>query len=166
MAFPSARFRDIDDEARTKQINFKRPGHAGESAWVLAQVYAKKLLERVGNKKTGLQIFIGLYWAIARHHGARQKGETNAWKLDTGAAREIAEVFHDITNEELDEVALQKLEDKGISAAQPEQFSLSPERPLAWITYTLVSRALRLADTNSFDRDLIEKEGLISGTKR
>jgi CRISPR-associated endonuclease/helicase Cas3 len=150
----------IDDETRAKQIKIKRPGHAGESAWVLYQVYAKKLVERVGNKKSGTHIFTGLYWAIARHHGARQKGETSSWKLDVGAAQEIATVFRDISGEELDRTLLQKLENQGISAAQPEQFPLSPDqkRPLIWITYSLVSRALRLADTNSFDRSSLEGE--------
>lgn len=140
------------DKARS-EAQPKRPGHSGESAAVLEKTYYDALLDRVGEDELGGQIFRGVFGAIARHHGAYSAGKAEAWRLDAGSSAEILSVFQDLTGASLDAEALKQLEQSGVPKSEPTTDDLpNPERPLEWITYSLVSRALRQADSNSFVR--------------
>jgi CRISPR-associated endonuclease/helicase Cas3 len=131
----------------------RRPGHAGESAAVLEKTYYDALLDRVGDDELGGQVFRGIFGAIARHHGAYSTGKARAWRLDAGSSDEILSVFQDLTGASLNTEALRQLEQNGVPKSEPIADDLpNPERPLEWLTYSLVSRALRLADSNSFAR--------------
>lgn len=131
----------------------KRPGHAGESAAVLEKTYYDTLLDRIGDDELGAQIFCGVFGAIARHHGAYSTGKAEAWRLDAGSSAEIQRVFRDLTGDELDGASLKKLEQDGVPRSEPTKNELpKPERLLEWLMYSLVSRALRQADSNSFVR--------------
>lgn len=146
------------DKARSNSQP-KRPGHSGESASVLEKTYCDHMLERVGDDELGASIFCGLNGAIARHHGAYSTGKTTAWKLDPGSSQEIQNVFRDLTGDTLDLEELQRLEKNGVPAAQPSKTDLpNPENNLEWLTYSLISRALRQADSNSFVRHEPHKE--------
>jgi hypothetical protein len=149
---------EIDDWEREKTFTHKRPGHAGESASVLEKTYYEKFLERIGDDDLGAQVFCGIYGAIAKHHGARSEGKTEAWKLDSGSSAELQAVFLDLAKDTLEPDALRKLEQQGIQAAQPIDFMPNPTELLAWLTYSLVSRALRQSDSNSFVRHEVQEE--------
>lgn len=137
----------------------KRPGHSGESAHILEKTYYDRFLDQIGSDELGGQVFCGIYGAIARHHGAYSTGETKAWKLDSGSSREILSVFQDLTGETLDEDSLKQLEQNGVPKSEPTKDELpNPERLLEWLTYSLVSRALRQADSKSFVRHEPYKE--------
>jgi CRISPR-associated endonuclease/helicase Cas3 len=146
------------DKARSKDQPKQRPGHAGESACVLEKTYYDCLLDRISNDELGAQVFCGIYGAIVRHHGAYSTGETTAWKLDAGSCAEAAQVFADLANDALDMAVLGQLEKSGVPAAQPNDLMPQPTVPLAWLTYSLVSRALRQADSKSFIRHEVHKE--------
>ncbi|MFD2610621.1 CRISPR-associated helicase Cas3' [Deinococcus taklimakanensis] len=127
----------------------KRPPHAGESAAVLSQTLDNYLMDLLGEEK-GLSVLQGICGAVARHHGANATGETGAWKLDDGAAKAAAEVFRAISGISLEEARLKELQHKGVEAvSEPDMPSAC--NPLAWLVYTLASRALRLGDTRSFE---------------
>lgn len=146
------------DKARS-EAQPKRPGHSGESASVLEKTYYDALLDRVGDDDSGGQIFRGIFGAIARHHGAYSTGKTEAWRLDSGSSAEILSVFQDLTGEPLDAEVLKQLERKGVPKSEPTKDDLpNPERLLEWLTYSLVSRALRQADSRSFVRHKSHKE--------
>lgn len=146
------------DKARS-DAQPKRPGHAGESAAVLEKTYYDALLDRVGDDEFGGQVFRGVFGAIARHHGAYSAGKAEAWRLDAGSSAEILSVFQDLTGASLDAEALGQLERNGVPKSEPTTDDLpNPERPLEWLTYSLVSRALRQADSNSFIRHEPTKE--------
>jgi CRISPR-associated endonuclease/helicase Cas3 len=149
---------EIDDWEREKTFTHKRPGHAGESASVLEKTYYEKFLERIGDDDLGAQVFCGIYGAIAKHHGARSEGKTEAWKLDSGSSAELQAVFLDLAKDTLEPDALRKLEQQGIQAAQPIDFMPNPPELLAWLTYSLISRALRQSDSNSFVRHEVQEE--------
>jgi CRISPR-associated endonuclease/helicase Cas3 len=144
----------IDDFEREKNFHLKRPGHAGQSAWVFIRAFGKQFIQNFANQKQGTEMLNGIFWAIARHHGAYNKGEVIAWELDIGAAQEIIDVCKSFGIQS-DEIALQNLEKNGVDASQPEKITLKPENLLGWFTYSLVSRALRIADQKSFDRKAI-----------
>jgi CRISPR-associated endonuclease/helicase Cas3 len=139
------------DKARS-EAQPKRPGHSGESAAVLEKTYYERFLDWVRDDGLGGQVFCAIYGAIARHHGAYSSGETAAWKLDLGSSQEIGAVFAELVGEKLDMKQLEGLERTGVPASQPTDLMPQPTEPLAWIAYSLISRALRLADSQSFVR--------------
>lgn len=146
------------DKARS-EVQPKRPGHSGESATVIEKTYYNTLLDQVGDDELGAQVFSGICGAIIRHHGAYNTGKTDVWKLDTGSSAEILSVFEDLTGDTLDADALKQLEKDGVPKSEPTKDGLpNPERILDWLTYSLVSRALRLADSKSFVRHEPHKE--------
>jgi CRISPR-associated endonuclease/helicase Cas3 len=145
-----------DKESTKKQP--KRPGHAGESASVLEKVFYERYLGKIGNDELGAQIFCGIYGAIARHHGACNTGKTESWKLDASSSQEIQNVFLDLTKDLLDIDELRKLEQKSVPIAEPIDFMPQPTELLAWLSYTLISRALRQSDSHSFIRHEVKED--------
>jgi len=141
----------IDDHLREKTFGIKRPGHAGQSAWVFCRAFGKQYIKRFPDTKHGTDVFNGIYWGIARHHGALNTGEAESWRLESGASSEVLAVCESF-GVEFGSEELLRLERDGIDASQPEKIPLRPKRDLAWLTYSLVSRALRLADQLSFVR--------------
>jgi CRISPR-associated endonuclease/helicase Cas3 len=145
------------DKTRSK-AQPKRPGHAGESAHMLEQTFFDHYLKQIGDDELGAQVFCGIYGAIARHHGAYNSGKTEKWKMDAGSSQEIKDVFSDLTQDVLDINELLRLEREGVPAAQPLDFMPQPTELLAWIAYTLISRALRQSDNHSFIRHKAHQE--------
>jgi CRISPR-associated endonuclease/helicase Cas3 len=145
------------DKIRSSQQP-KRPGHAGESASILEKVFFEGYLGEIGDDALGAQIFCGIHGAIARHHGAQNTGKTEAWTLDSCSSGEIRQVFFDFAAMEIDTEILRQLEHQGVPIAQPTDFMPQPSEPLAWLAYSLISRALRLADSNSFIRHEVKEE--------
>ena len=139
------------DKARSEAMP-SRPGHSGESATVLEKTYYDAFLDQVGNDELGGQVFSAIYGAIVRHHGAYSTGKTDKWCLDSGSAKVISLVFRNLVGDELETEKLQELEKKGVPASEPTNLIPQPSQPLAWIAYSLISRALRLADSKSFFR--------------
>lgn len=127
----------------------KRPPHAGESAAVFMAAFGEVLRKRLG-EKNARSVAYGVAGAVTRHHSAAATGETSAWKLDAGAAAEAQRVFTLIAAAELDPTVMDRLQRGGVKATL-RPLSLSPTDPLAWLVYTLASRALRLGDTRSFE---------------
>jgi len=145
------------DKARA-EAQSKRPGHSGESATVLEKAYYERFLDWIGNDMLGGQVFSAIYGAIVRHHSARSSGKTNKWQLAQGSSQEIQDVFRSLVGDELDFQKLRDLEEKGVPASEPDNLMPQPTENLAWIAYSLISRALRLADSNSFVRRLSQQE--------
>ncbi len=148
-AYDKQRNKDFDKKGR-------RPPHAGESADILAQTLDGYLMDSMGEER-GLSVLRGICGAIARHHGADAKGETSAWLLDKGASKEAASVFKEIAGIELDEELWNEFQIKGIPAVTEPEMP-EPQDELAWLIYTLASRALRLGDTRSFENVRQQKE--------
>ena len=79
--------------------------------------------------------------------------------MDTDSIQEIQNVFRDLTGDVLDLEELRRLEKNGVPKAEPSKADLpNPENNLEWLTYSLISRALRQADSNSFVRHEPHKE--------
>ncbi|WP_027461206.1 CRISPR-associated helicase Cas3' [Deinococcus murrayi] len=135
----------------------RRPPHAGESAAVLSESFGDFLMDRLGEDQ-GLSVLQGILGAICRHHGADHKGEVAAWKLDAGAAAEAGRVFEELTGVPLDTERLNELQRRGVPAVTEPEMPV-PDDALAWMIYTLASRALRLGDTRSFE-DVRQKEAV------
>ncbi|MFC4427196.1 CRISPR-associated helicase Cas3' [Deinococcus navajonensis] len=134
-----------------------RPPHAGESSTVLSESFGDFLMDRLGEEQ-GLSALKGILGAICRHHGAGHTGEVAAWRLDMGAGTEAGRVFEALTGVPLDAERLNELQRRGVEAVTEPDMP-TPDDPLAWMTYTLASRALRLGDTRSFE-DVRQKEAV------
>lgn len=134
-------------KAHDKQVS--RPPHAGESAAVFMEAFGEVLRQKLGTEQARSVVY-GIAGAIARHHSAAARGEIDAWKLDTGAAAEAGRVFSLVAGADLNPSVLEKLQYSGIKAVLTP-LRLTPNDALAWIIYTLASRALRLGDTRSFE---------------
>ncbi|WP_161883811.1 CRISPR-associated helicase Cas3' [Deinococcus alpinitundrae] len=136
------------DKARNRKMG-PRPPHAGESAAVIDECLGNSLMDMLGDKK-GLSVLKGILGAIRRHHGANATGTIKDWKLDKGAAYEAQRVFKLLTGTQLEAQRLEELQQHGIEAITEPELP-TPDNDLAWIVYTLTSRALRLGDTRSFE---------------
>ncbi|GBF06003.1 CRISPR-associated helicase Cas3 [Deinococcus aerius] len=137
------------DKERNKRMG-PRPPHAGESAAVLVSAFGQVLRTSIGDDRKARSVMLGICGAVSRHHSASATGETDAWRLDDGAWLEIRRVFKQVADAELDAAALAKVQKGGVSSVI-KPLPLSPSDPLAWMIYTLTSRALRLGDTRSFE---------------
>lgn len=136
------------DKARNKKMGL-RPPHAGESAAVIDECLGNALMDTLGNDK-GLSVLKGILGAIRRHHGANATGAIKGWELDSGAAGEAQRVFQHLTGISLEAERLDELQRQGIGAVTEPELP-TPDDDLAWMVYTLTSRALRLGDTRSFE---------------
>ncbi|AFD27466.1 CRISPR-associated helicase Cas3' [Deinococcus gobiensis] len=134
-----------------------RPPHAGESAAVLSESFGDFLMDRLGEDQ-GLSMLQGILGAVCRHHGANHMGEVAPWQLDAGAAAEANRVFERLTGVPLDAERLNDLQRWGVEAVTDPDMP-APDDALAWMVYTLASRALRLGDTRSFE-DVRRKEAV------
>jgi CRISPR-associated endonuclease/helicase Cas3 len=128
----------------------KRPSHAGESAALLIPAIDAHFMDTLGEDK-GLSIIRAISGAICRHHGAGASGQADAWALDAGAGREAARVFLELAGIPLDVTWIAASQKHGVDAVTDPDLP-TPDDELGWLVYTLASRALRLGDTNSFDR--------------
>ena len=146
------------DRRRNKDFDRqgRRPPHAGESAAVVAEGLDSFLMNRLGNEK-GFSVLQGILGAICRHHSANASGETDAWKLDAGAGAEANRVFELLAGVPLDADSISRLQIQGIGAVTEPELP-TPDDELAWMVYTLASRALRLGDTRSFE-EVRQQEG-------
>ncbi|MFC3862784.1 CRISPR-associated helicase Cas3' [Deinococcus antarcticus] len=147
------------DKQRNKDFDRqgRRPPHAGESAAIFMAAFGGVLKQRIGDEAKTKSIVYGVAGAVARHHSAAATGETSAWKLDADAAAEARRVFSEIAGDELDAAVMEKLQQSGIKAVL-KPLPLAPTNSLAWLIYTLASRALRLGDTRSFEDVRQKKE--------
>lgn len=139
------------DKERSKDYDKRvpRPPHAGESAAVFMAAFGEVLRQKLGTEQAK-HVVLGVAGAIARHHSATATGEIAAWKLDAGAAAEAEHIFSTIAKADLDPRVMEKLQQDGIKAVFTP-IRLMPNDALAWLIYTLASRALRLGDTRSFE---------------
>ncbi|WP_415787434.1 CRISPR-associated helicase Cas3' [Deinococcus saxicola] len=136
------------DKARNRKMG-PRPPHAGESAAVVDECLGGVLMDTLGDEK-GLAVLKGILGAIRRHHGANATGAIKDWKLDNGAADEAQRVFKLLAGTALDSERLDEMQQHGIEAVTEPELP-TPDDNLAWMVYTLTSRALRLGDTRSFE---------------
>lgn len=136
------------DKARNRKLG-PRPPHAGESAAVIDECLEGVLMDTLGDEK-GLAVLKGILGAIRRHHGANATGAIKDWALDQGAADEAQRVFTLLAGTPLDSERLDELQQHGIEAVTEPELP-TPDDDLAWMVYTLTSRALRLGDTRSFE---------------
>lgn len=136
------------DKERNRKMG-PRPPHAGESAAVVDECLGDYLMDMLGEDQ-GLSVLKGILGAIRRHHGANATGAIKAWELDSGAAKEAQRVFQQLTGVSLNSVRLGELQHQGIEAVTEPELP-TPDDDLAWMVYTLASRALRLGDTRSFE---------------
>lgn len=128
----------------------KRPPHAGESAALLIPAIDAHFMDKLGEDK-GLSIIRAISGAICRHHGAGASGQVDTWELDAGGGREAARVFLKLVGIPLDDAWIMSSQKHGVSAVTEPDLP-TPDDELSWLVYGLASRALRLGDTNSFDR--------------
>lgn len=128
----------------------KRPPHAGESAALLIPAIDAHFMDKLGEDK-GLSIIRAISGAICRHHGAGASGQVDTWQLDAGGGREAARVFLKLVGIPLDDAWIIASQKHGVSAVTEPDLP-TPDDELSWLVYSLASRALRLGDTNSFDR--------------
>lgn len=128
-----------------------RPPHAGESAALVALATEEYFMDLLG-EKNGLSVLDGITGAIARHHSANATAKTETWALDADAGAEAARVFEMLAGFPLASSAVKNAQKHGIEAILEPELP-QPDDQLAWMIYTLASRALRLGDTNSFHRD-------------
>lgn len=138
------------DKERNKVMK-SRPPHAGESAALVALATEDYFIDLLG-EKNGLSVLDGITGAIARHHSANATGQTESWALDADAGAEAARVFECLAGFPLASLPVGNAQKHGIEAVLEPKLP-QPDDQLAWMIYTLASRALRLGDTNSFHRE-------------
>ena len=128
-----------EEREKEKLFHIKRPGHAVESVWAVAPLFAKVF------RKEQKDLAEACFTAIGRHH-APQARNCSPYTLHTAAPSEIKSVLQKTGH--LGQIAQMHLESlcKQAKPIKPFSYFVQPDNTLALLTYFLIVRALRLAD--------------------